>query len=64
MQKRSVGRRGFVQATLGTTVAGVCSAVQQGPPQPAPGAKSYRETLQTPIVARHQVVVADRKSVV
>jgi hypothetical protein len=58
MQKRAVGRRGFVQATLGTTVAGVCSAVQQGPPQPALGAKSYRETLQTPIVARHQVVVA------
>jgi len=58
MQKRAVGRRGFVQATLGTTVAGVCSAVQQGSPQPASGAKSYRETFQTPVVARHQVVVA------
>jgi hypothetical protein len=58
MQKRAVGRRGFVQATLGTTVAGVCSAAQAGAPQRERGAKTYRETLQTPIVARHQVVVA------
>ena len=56
---RGVGRRAFVQATLGTTVAGVCSAFQGAAPPQAPRRKSvYRETLDTPLVARHQVVVA------
>jgi hypothetical protein len=54
-----VGRRAFVQAALGTTVAGVCSAFQGASPRQTQGGKSrYRETLDTPIVARHQVVVA------
>ena len=54
-----VGRRGFVQAALGTTVAGVCSAFQGASLRQTQGGKSrYRETLDTPIVARHQVVVA------
>jgi hypothetical protein len=54
-----VGRRAFVQAALGTTVAGVCSAFQGASPRQATAGKSrYRETLDTPIVARHQVVVA------
>ncbi|MGA2264267.1 MAG: FAD-dependent oxidoreductase, partial [Acidobacteriota bacterium] len=44
---------------LGTTVAGVCSAFQGSVPSGGTGnKKSYRETLETPIVARHQVVVA------
>ena len=56
---RRVGRRAFVQAALGTTVAGVCSAFQGTTPPQTPGRKSmYRETLNTPLVARHQVVVA------
>jgi hypothetical protein len=56
---RGVGRRVFVQAALGTTVAGVCSAFQ-GPPAKQAGntRKSYRESFETPVVARHQVVVA------
>jgi hypothetical protein len=45
-------RRAFVRAAFGTTVAGVYS----------PGAKAagtgYKETLETPVVARYQVVVA------
>lgn len=54
-----VGRRVFVQASLGTTLAGVCSAFQAPAPKRVAGsAKSYRETFETPIVARHQVVVA------
>ena len=56
---RGVGRRVFVQAALGTTVAGVCTAFQGGKPQGGGDSwKSYRESLATPIVARHQVVVA------
>jgi NADPH-dependent 2,4-dienoyl-CoA reductase/sulfur reductase-like enzyme len=56
---RGVGRRAFVQATLGTTVAGVCSAFQGGAPRQAAGKKAvYRETCDTPIVGRHQVVVS------
>ncbi len=47
-----VGRRGFVQAALGTAAAGGAAPAQ------GPGAKVYRETLETPVVARHQVVVA------
>ena len=49
-----VGRRGFVQATLGTAAAGL-----GGPVQPASAApQAYRETMETPVVERHQVVVA------
>src|ERR1035441_9954111 len=54
----AVGRRGFVQAALGGAVAGVCGAAQTGAPGARGGAQAYRETLSTPIVERHQVVVA------
>jgi hypothetical protein len=57
-RRRGVGRRAFVQAALGTTVTGVCSGFPAGLPRPPQGGASYRETLETPIVARHQVVVA------
>ena len=53
MQKQNLKRRGFVQAALATTAAGVCSAAQS-----KPEGKVYREKMETPIVARHQVVVA------
>ena len=57
--KGGVGRRVFVQAALGTTVAGVCSAFQGSTAKQTGGAaKGYRESFVTPIVARHQVVVA------
>ena len=52
--KNGVGRRGFVRATFGGAVAGV-SAAQAGAQA---GANSYSESLSTPIVERHQVVVA------
>ena len=56
---RGLGRRVFVQGALGTAAAGVCSAFQGRAPQPGANAKkSYRETFDTPIVARHQVIVA------
>lgn len=45
---RGMKRRGFVQAALGTTVAGGARAEARG----------YRETLETPVAGRHQVVVA------
>src|SRR5450759_3011105 len=51
--KQSLKRRGFIQAALATTAAGVCS-VAQGKSD----GKAYRESLDTPVVARHQVVVA------
>jgi hypothetical protein len=54
-----VGRRVFVQGAIGATVAGVCSVLQRpAVGKAAAAAKSYQESLQTPIVARHQVVVA------
>jgi hypothetical protein len=53
MQKQDLKRRGFVQAALATTAAGVCSAAQG-----KPDGKVYREKMETPVVARHQVVVA------
>jgi hypothetical protein len=53
MQKQSLKRRGFFQAALATTAAGVCSAAQS-----KPDGKVYREKMETPIVARYQVVVA------
>jgi len=51
MKSKNVGRRGFVQAALGTTLSGASSASQAG-------GKTYRESFDTPVVARHQVVVA------
>ncbi len=53
-----VGRRAFVQGALGTTVAGVGLAFRRGGPPGEGGQGSYRENLETPIVAHHQVVVA------
>ena len=47
-----VGRRRFLGAAVGGAVTGV--AAQQGDPP----ANRYRESLDTPIVARYQVVVA------
>ncbi len=55
---RDIGRRSFVQAALGTTAAGACSAFQANQSGGRQGEKRYRESLETPIVARHQVVVA------
>jgi hypothetical protein len=53
-----VGRRAFVQAAVGTTVASVCPGISAAPRPHAVVGASYRETLETPVVARHQVVVA------
>jgi len=55
---QGVGRRGFVRAALGTMVAGACSAFQSSAARQKSTEKSYRETFETPIVTRHQVVVA------
>jgi hypothetical protein len=46
-----VGRRGFMGAALGGAVAGAAQT-QRTP------ATTYRETIETPVVARHQVIVA------
>ena len=54
----AVGRRGFVRAALGGTVAGVCGAARAAMPVAQTESPSYRETLSTPVVERHQVVVA------
>ncbi len=53
-----VGRRAFVQAAFGTTAATVCSGFQVEPRGQPRGATRYHETLDTPVVGRHQVVVA------
>ncbi len=53
-----IGRRAFVQAAVGTTVATVCSGLHADAQGRPPRAKAYREALDTPVVARHQVVVA------
>src|SRR5512136_658691 len=55
---RKVGRRAFVEAALGATVVGVGSLSKGGAAQQVRNEANYRETLETPIVARHQVVVA------
>ena len=55
---QKVGRRTFFEAALGATVLGVGSAAKGGAAQQVGNGASYRETLETPIVARHQVVVA------
>jgi hypothetical protein len=54
----AVGRREFVQAAVGTTVAGMCGALAHGEQRTAHTGTAYREVLETPVVARHQVVVA------
>lgn len=48
--RRNVGRRGFMQAAL----AGPAAASQAGQAR----GNTYRETLETPLVGRHQVIVA------
>jgi hypothetical protein len=53
----AVGRRGFVQAALGGAVTPIC-AVGSGSSDALAGGTTYRETLSTPVVERHQVVVA------
>jgi hypothetical protein len=55
---RGVGRRVFVQAALGASVAGVCSGFQGSAGKQGSSGKAYREALETPVVGRHQVVVA------
>lgn len=52
---RSFGRRAFVSATVGGALAAKANPASQSGKA---AAKTYRETLQTPIVARYQVVVA------
>jgi len=52
-------RRAFVQAALGTTVVGVCSGFQgRASGRGNAPAGRYHETLDTPVVARHQVIIA------
>ena len=46
-----VGRRGF----MGAALSGAVARAAQAPRAPA---NTYRETIETPVVARHQVVVA------
>ena len=53
----AVGRRGFVQAALGGAVTPIC-AVGSDSSGALAGGTTYRETLSTPVVERHQVVVA------
>ncbi len=56
---RGVGRRAFVQVAAGGAMAGFCGALEGGEALgQGNSAKTYRETLATPIVERHQVVVA------
>src|SRR5512137_370035 len=53
-RQEGVGRRGFVRAAFGTAVVGTSGVSQEV----ASGGKVYRESLQTPVVGRYQVVVA------
>jgi hypothetical protein len=55
---RKVGRRAFVEAALGATVIGVGPIRKGRAAQQVRQSASYHETLETPIVARHQVIVA------
>ena len=57
-EARKVGRRAFVEAALGVTFVGPGSISAGSAAQQAQSAASYRELLETPIVARHQVIVA------
>jgi len=55
-----VNRRGFLGVTLGSAAAitGGSSVGRSGPPERGGRRETYSEQLETPIVARHQVVVA------
>jgi hypothetical protein len=55
-----LGRREFLDAALGTAIAAaaVSRTVAGAAPERPAGTRTYGEQLQTPIVARHQVVVA------
>ncbi len=54
-----IGRRAFLDAALGTTLAAVVAGQATGASAAAgPAAASYAEHLRTPIVGRYQVVVA------
>ncbi len=56
---RSFGRRAFVRATVGGALAAEAGTANwEASARGKRDAKPYRETLNTPIVARHQVVVA------
>ncbi len=57
-KRQGVGRRVFVQTAMGATVVGLGAAFSKEPIQGVANQNTYRETLETPIVARHQVVVA------
>jgi len=51
-------RRAFLRASLGSAAAGRAAAIDDGV---TPQGRTYptsREVLETPIVARHQVVIA------
>src|SRR5574340_958702 len=48
-KRNGVGRRGFMSAALATAAARGAAA---------PAASAYRETIETPVVGRYQVVVA------
>ena len=53
-----MGRRAFVRATLaGTVAAGVSTTVGGASPAGNPSPGTYREEIDTPVVARYQVVV-------
>jgi len=55
---KGIGRRAFVCATVtGTVAAGMSSAVTGAPADEQTSAETYRERMDTPIVARYQVVV-------
>ena len=55
---RAVGRRAFVQATVAGTAAAAVSCGAKDSVRSSSQGEAYRERLETPIVARHQVVVA------
>ncbi len=56
--RRGAGRRAFFQAAFSGAALGIGSAIQSGASPSEQEGKNYRETLLTPVVARHQVVVA------
>jgi hypothetical protein len=55
---RQAARRAFVRAALGIAATGVCPAFQGRKSGRESDRRSYRESFDTPIVGRHQVVVA------
>jgi hypothetical protein len=56
-QHLGMSRRELLAGVAGAVAAGNLSAAEQAAPQPQAGA-TYKEQLQTPIVARYEVVVA------